>query len=179
MSRALQIVPYDHGWPAAFTAERDRLAVALGPLAFRIDHHGSTAVPGLAAKPIIDIQISVGRLQPIEACAAALATLGYVHLPHADDTFSVFFHKPAAWPHTHHVHLVESGGAEERRTIAFRDYLREHADVAQAYQALKRELAGQHRAADAASREAYADAKTAFVTGITALAMANGYPKDI
>jgi GrpB-like predicted nucleotidyltransferase (UPF0157 family) len=57
----LQIVPYDPGWPRAFGAERDRIAAALGQVAVRIDHHGSTSLPGLAAKPVIDIQISVER----------------------------------------------------------------------------------------------------------------------
>ena len=61
----LEVVPYDPGWPAAFEAEAMRPRTALGTLAFRIDHHGSTSIPGLAAKPIIDIQVSVAALQPI------------------------------------------------------------------------------------------------------------------
>ena len=68
----LAIVPYDPGWPAAFQAEADRLRHALGGLALRIDHHGSTAVPGLAAKPIIDIQVSVASVQPLAAYAGRL-----------------------------------------------------------------------------------------------------------
>jgi GrpB-like predicted nucleotidyltransferase (UPF0157 family) len=176
MSPTLEIVPYDPAWPRAFADERDRLAAALGALARRIDHHGSTAVPGLAAKPIIDIQISVDRLQPLDAYGEPLARLQYVHVPHVDDAVCPFFHRPAAWPHTHHVHVVEAGSAEERRTLAFRDYLRAHADVAREYEALKRELASQHRAIDFASREAYAEAKTAFVTRITTDAIEAGYP---
>lgn len=166
-------------WLAAFAAERDRMAAVLGDLAIRIDHHGSTSVPDLAAKPIIDIQVSVHRLQPIEAYASRLAVLGYVHLPHPDDAFSPFFHRPAAWPHTHHVHVVESGGEEERRTLAFRDYLRAHQAVAREYEALKRRLAGVHDAASPDSRQAYADAKTAFITRITDLALEAGLPRDL
>ena len=64
---SIDIVPYDPEWPAAFDAEAHRLRVAFGALAVRIDHNGSTAVPGLAAKPIIDIQVSVARLQPLNA----------------------------------------------------------------------------------------------------------------
>src|SRR6187397_1052312 len=103
-----------------FAAEKARLERALGTLAQRIDHHGSTAVPGLAAKPIIDIQISVASLQQLDIFVAPLSLLGYVHLPHADDARCPFFHRPADWPHTYHVHLVEAGGEDEARTLAFR-----------------------------------------------------------
>src|SRR5215813_2160596 len=171
MGETLEIAPYDPGWPAAFSAERDRLAAVLGDLAIRIDHHGSTAVPGLAAKPVIDIQISVADLGRLEEYAARLAPLGYVHVPHPDDAFCPFLHRPAAWPHTHHVHLVESGGAAERDTLAFRDFLREHADTARAYEELKRRLAARHGAESFASRQAYADAKTDFVKQITERAL--------
>ena len=171
---AIHIVPYDPGWPSAFAAERDRIAAALGSVALRIDHNGSTSVTGLAAKPVIDIQISVRCLQPPEPYAAALTQLGYVHVPDPDDSFCVFFHQPRRWPHTHHVHVVQAGGGEERRTLAFRDYLREHPEAARAYEALKRGLALQHSATDFSSREAYADAKTAFVTDITDRALAKG-----
>jgi GrpB-like predicted nucleotidyltransferase (UPF0157 family) len=174
VSQPLEIVPYDPAWPGAFAAERARIAEALGPLALRIDHNGSTSVPSLAAKPVIDIQVSVARLQPIERYEAPLTRLGYVHVPHPDDSFCPFFHRPAAWPHTHHVHVVEAGGAEERRTLAFRDYLREHPDTAREYEALKRRLAGLH---DAAAQHAYADAKTEFVGIITSRALAAGLPR--
>src|SRR5690242_10267094 len=120
----IEIVPYDPTWPAAFEAERKRIAESLGALALRIEHNGSTAVPGLAAKPVIDIQVSVARLRPIEQYRPALEQLGYQHLPHPDDAFAPFFYRPAEWPHTHHVHVVEAGSAEEERTLAFRDFLR-------------------------------------------------------
>jgi GrpB-like predicted nucleotidyltransferase (UPF0157 family) len=175
----LRIVTYDPEWPIAFSTERTRIAEALSPIAVRIDHNGSTAVPGLAAKPVIDIQVSVLHLHPIDAYAPRLVDLGYVHAPSPDDSFCPFFHRPAAWPHTHHVHVVASGGAEERRTIAFRDYLREHADVAREYEELKRALALRHSEIDAASREAYAVAKTAFVTAVTGRALTEGYPRAL
>jgi GrpB-like predicted nucleotidyltransferase (UPF0157 family) len=179
MDADLEIVPYDAAWPRVFSAERDRIAALLGALALRIDHNGSTAVPGLAAKPIIDIQVSVERLQPIEAYAPQLAELGYVHVPHPDDAFCPFFHRPSAWPHTHHVHVVEAGGDEERRTLAFRDYLRDHRDAAREYADLKRLLAPQYIATEFASRQAYADAKTAFITRIVARALSDGYPREL
>jgi GrpB-like predicted nucleotidyltransferase (UPF0157 family) len=77
-------------------------------------------------------------------------------VPHADDSFCPFFHRPAAWPHTHHIHVVASGGAEERRTLAFRDYLREHSNVTREYEALKRALASRYAADRFSKREAYA-----------------------
>lgn len=179
MGERLEVVPYDPGWPAAFSAERARIAAILRDLAIRIDHHGSTSVPGLAAKPIIDIQVSVARLRPLEIYETRLASLDYVHVAHADDAVCPFFHRPAGRPHTHHVHLVRSGSAEERRTLAFRDYLRARPGVARAYEALKRELAHRHAVATPESHEAYADDKTAFVVRVTQQALAEGCAKDL
>jgi GrpB-like predicted nucleotidyltransferase (UPF0157 family) len=179
MDAVLEIVPYDTDWPRVFLAERDRIAAVLGGLALRIDHNGSTSVPGLAAKPIVDVQVSVERLQPIEAYAPRFGQLGYVHVPHPDDAFCPFFHRPATWPHTHHVHVVEAGGDEERRTLAFRDYLRDHSDTAREYAELKRRLAPQYTATELSSRQAYAEAKTAFITGVVTRALAEGYPREL
>ena len=175
----LQILSYQPGWAIEFEVERVRLARALGELACRIDHHGSTAVPGLEAKPIIDIQVSVERLQPIRAYAEPLTTLGYLHVPHIDDAVCPFFHRPHDWPHTHHVHVVQSGGHEERRTLAFRDFLREHSDVAREYAALKKHLATSVNGADASSREAYANAKGDFIDRVVQIALAAGYPRGL
>jgi GrpB-like predicted nucleotidyltransferase (UPF0157 family) len=165
-------------WPILFDEERRRLQAALSGLALRIDHNGSTAVPGLAAKPVIDIQISVRSLVPIDMYRTPLQRLGYLHEPHADDAFCPFFHRPATWPHTHHIHVVAAGGEEEARTLAFRDYLRDHADVRTAYAALKGQLAPQFSAAEFGSRQAYADAKSEFIEQIIATALAEGYPCD-
>jgi len=173
----IEIVEYDPAWPAAFEVEAARIRRALGALALRIDHHGSTAVPGLGAKPIIDIQVSVATLQPLTTFGAPLETLGYTHVPHPDDAFCPFFHRPAHWPHTHHVHVVASGSEEERRTLAFRDYLRDDADAARDYEQLKRELAAQLVGGDTESREAYARAKTDFVQRVAAEALRRGYPR--
>ena len=175
----IAIAAYDPAWPAAFAAEAGRLRAALGSMAMRIDHHGSTAVPGLAAKPILDIQISVMALHPLSAYGETLEAIGYVHLPSPDDSFCPFFHRPLQWPHTHHVHVVERGGPEERRTLAFRDYLRSHPAVARQYEDLKRTIAAQVGGADPQSRERYAMAKSDFVEGVVALAVARGYPFDL
>jgi GrpB-like predicted nucleotidyltransferase (UPF0157 family) len=177
MVERLQISPYDPAWVLEFEAERERIAGCLGELAQRIEHNGSTAVPGLEAKPIIDIQVSVERLQPIAAYAVPVAALGYVHVPHADDAFCPFFHRPDEWPHTHHVHVVESGGEEERRTLAFRDFLREHPEIAREYATLKKQLAAVADATDVSAREAYANAKSEFVERVVRIALGAGYPR--
>lgn len=104
-----------------------------------------------------------------------LEAIGYRHVPHADDAFCPFFHRPAWRPHTHHVHLVERSGAEERRTLAVRDYLRAHADAAGEYQAHKQQLA----AAGGRSEDAYANAKSALITRFTERAMAEGLPRGL
>jgi GrpB-like predicted nucleotidyltransferase (UPF0157 family) len=178
MAEELRISSYDPRWPFEFEAERNRIAQSLGQIACRIDHNGSTAVPGLEAKPIIDIQVSVQQLQPIRRYAKALATLGYVHVPHVDDAVCPFFHCPREWPHRYHLHLVESGGREERRTLAFRDFLRDHSDVAKEYVALKKRFALSTDAADPSSREAYACAKGEFIERVIQTALGAGYPRE-
>jgi GrpB-like predicted nucleotidyltransferase (UPF0157 family) len=177
MVQPLQISSYDPHWVVEFESERGRIARALGELACRIDHNGSTAVPGLEAKPIIDIQVSVDALQVIPSYAEPLATLGYAHVPHVDDAVCPFFHRPREWPHTHHVHVVQSGGHEERRTLAFRDFLREHGDVAREYVTLKKHLAALADADEVLSREAYANAKSEFIDHVVQMALAAGYPR--
>ena len=174
----IEIVAYDATWPARFEVEADRLRQALGALALRVDHHGSTAVPGLGAKPIIDIQISVKNLQPLSAYGTPLQSLGYLHLPDADDSFCPFFYRPRTRPHTHHVHIVEHGGVEESRTLAFRDYLRDHRDAADDYERLKRHLAAEISDGDPESQERYASAKTEFVEQLIGVAFQSGYPTD-
>lgn len=174
----IEIVPYDPSWPAAFEAEAALLRLALQGVALRVDHHGSTSIPGLGAKPVLDIQISVAALQPLAAYADPLRGLGYRHVPHDDDAICPFFHKPDNWPHSHHLHVVERGGLEERRTLAFRDYLRDHADAMREYEQLKRGLAAQFSGRDPHSRDAYAAAKTNFVEGVVAVALARGYPRE-
>ena len=178
MQQPLQISSYNPRWALAFEAERDRIARVLGKLAHRIEHHGSTAVPHLDAKPIIDIQLSVQQLEPLRAYEEPLAALGYVHVPHADDAVCPFFHRPNEWPHTHHLHVVEHGGDEERRTLAFRDYLREHSDVAHEYVTLKRRLAALVDASEPSSREAYAAAKSEFIERVLQIALTAGYPPE-
>jgi len=160
----VSIVPYDPSWPHAFATEADRIRVRLGSLALRIDHVGSTAVPGLSAKPVIDIQVSLATLEPRQALTAAMADLGYLHVDlGAFDHVYPFYTKPHIWPCTHHVHLCVAGSDEERNHLAFRDHLRLNPSSAAKYEALKVSLAAQHEGRTLESQEAYSLAKSSFV----------------
>jgi GrpB-like predicted nucleotidyltransferase (UPF0157 family) len=158
------ISEYDPNWAVLFEEEAHRLRASFGASALRIEHVGSTSVPGLAAKPVIDIQVSVASLVPHGRYAVAMAALGYRHVVLGDfDLVYPFFHKPVDWPSTHHVHLCEAGGEQEWKHLAFRNHLRAHPEAARAYEALKRELARVHDASTPQSMEAYSLAKSEFV----------------
>jgi GrpB-like predicted nucleotidyltransferase (UPF0157 family) len=96
----IELVPYDPTWPARFDEEAARLQAVCGALALRIDHVGSTSIPGIAAKLVIDVQITVGVLEPLREWQDRLARLGYSYLASRDDDEYPFFHRPAVWPHT-------------------------------------------------------------------------------
>jgi len=165
---------YDQNWPVLFEEEARRLHAAFGPAALRIEHVGSTSVPGLAAKPVIDIQVSVASLLPHGRYLNTMATLGYRHVALDDfDLVYPFFHKPAEWPSTHHVHLCEVGGEQEWKHLAFRNYLCTHPQAARTYEALKRELARTHDGATPRSMEAYSLAKSEFVLNVLRAAKAS------
>jgi len=102
--------------------------------------------------------------------------LGYVHVPHQDDAICPYFHKPKTWLHTHHVHLVVAGGDNELKTLAFRDFLRDHPEVAREYESLKRHLSSIYDAGLFASQQAYAEAKGSFIAAVTEQAVAQRYP---
>lgn len=142
--------PYDPEWPARFEAEAARLGAGFGDVALRIEHVGSTSVPDLCAKPIIDIQISVASLAPLDPLVQRLRELGYAHLslPEPGDDAYPFFHRPASWPTTHHVHACVAGEEQERKHLVFRDWLRSHPEDRDHYAALKRELADETDEAD-------------------------------
>jgi GrpB-like predicted nucleotidyltransferase (UPF0157 family) len=153
-----------------FEAEAKRLLHALADFALRIEHVGSTAVPGLAAKPVIDIQVAVASLSPLDSYRERLEALGYTYstipLP--------FFHRPEEWPHTHHLHLREAGGNDAWRIVAFRDWLRAHPDDRRAYEELKRMLAKDADPHSVEGRVRYSEAKTTFVRAIEQRAQTTG-----
>lgn len=141
---AVRIVEYDPAWPALARAELRRIEQALGDVAVRLDHVGSTAVPALAAKPILDLQLSVRAIQPRERYVEPLERLGYLFVPAPESPDHHFFARPPERPRTHHLHVCAAGGEHELRHLAVRDFLRAHADEAARYAALKRQVARRH-----------------------------------
>jgi len=173
-SDAIRIVDYDRAWPRLFQAEHDQLVEALsGEAVIAIEHFGSTAVPGLAAKPVIDILVAVPDLaQARAAFPDRLASLGYRFWADNPKTDRLFFVKglpPEGAGRTHHVHVTQTDGEMWHR-LAFRDFLRANPTEAAAYAVLKRQLAAEL----GSNRDAYTDAKEAFIARIMALATGKG-----
>jgi GrpB-like predicted nucleotidyltransferase (UPF0157 family) len=163
----ITIAPYDPAWPGKFAEEAQRIRERFGELALRVEHVGSTSVPGLAAKSVIDIQVSVASLELRDLYRARLAELGYIHVPlGAFDLVYPFFKRPADWPSTHHVHLCVVGSEQERDHLAFRDSLRHSPAAAAAYASLKRKLASEHDGLTLESQERYSLSKSAFVRSV-------------
>jgi GrpB-like predicted nucleotidyltransferase (UPF0157 family) len=163
----VELVPYDSSWPARFEHEAKELRRTLAPwLVGPIEHIGSTAIPGLAAKPVIDIMAGVETLEASRPAIAALAPLGYCYAPYRADA-EHWFCKPSPAFRTHHLHLMPVESSRWREAIAFRDYLRVNPQIAAEYADLKQRLAQEHRF----DREAYTEAKGPFITRISGLAL--------
>ena len=164
------IVDYDPRWPEAFTQEMTLLQAVIGPFATGGIHHvGSTAVPGLAAKPVIDILVGVDSLDASVECINLVVPLHYVYAAYRADEMH-WFCKPGPSERTHHLHLVPTDSQRFVHEIVFRDYLRAHEDRAVEYGSLKRRLALEF----AYDREAYTQGKTDFVHETLALATSGG-----
>jgi GrpB-like predicted nucleotidyltransferase (UPF0157 family) len=178
---AVEIVDYDPRWPARFREEREHLLACLpADLVRRIEHFGSTAVPGLPAKPVVDILVEVTSLaETRRRIAPVLAAQGYDYLwrpTHGDDgpPFYAWFIKrdPRTGERTHHIHMVERGCAEHWDRLLLRDHLIAHPEVAAEYAALKRRLAAE----TPGDRVAYARGKRAFLDRVTELAKRGSGP---
>jgi GrpB-like predicted nucleotidyltransferase (UPF0157 family) len=156
--REIRVVPYDPRWAERFERERERILAALGALARRVDHVGSTSVPGLAAKPIIDIDVSVPDIRDEAAYLAPLLATGYrlrVREPG---------HRLVRTPERDvHVHVCSAGSEWEWRHLLFRDWLRINGPDRVAYERLKQRLAHQ----DWTDMNAYAAAKLPLIDEIT------------
>ena len=138
---AIRIVDHDPAWAGLARAELRRIAGAIGPVAVRLEHVGSTAVSGLAAKPVLDLQVSVVDVGDRAAYVPALEGLGYLFAPAPESPDFHFFARPPERPRTHHVHVCQVGSLQEHRHLAVRDFLRTHPDEAAAYEAVKRDVA--------------------------------------
>jgi GrpB-like predicted nucleotidyltransferase (UPF0157 family) len=170
MSDEIEIVNYDPRWPQRFALESARIRQMLTEPLLEIEHHGSTAVPGLAAKPVVDMLVAVDSMARAARYAAVLIEYGYE---------AVEARYRELWPERivlvrrehgvriAHVHLMLRAHPVWQRLLAFRDYLRRHPDVAAEYAALKRSLAGDH----GGDRHAYMSAKGEFIERVTAIAM--------
>jgi GrpB-like predicted nucleotidyltransferase (UPF0157 family) len=162
------ILDYDPDWPSLFEAERVRLQTAIGEWALAIEHVGSTAVPGLAAKPIIDIGVALRSFEDALHCITPLFELGYQCLGEYGIPGRIFFRKLTDTPfpgqdgggvgRTHHVHAYQQDHYEFVQQTQFRDYLRAHPETAREYEQLKRRLAREHT-----DMNKYAMAKSDFV----------------
>ncbi len=172
VSEEVSIVPYDPRWPELFRQEAEHLLSCLPKdLIRRIEHFGSTAVPGLAAKPIVDLLVEVTDLQETRVrIVPVLESQGYEYFwrpTHGDDgpPFYAWFIKrdPQTGTRTHHIHMVEADFHEHWDRLLFRDYLIAYPEVARAYETLKRRLAS----AEAGDRVAYTQGKTGFIARVT------------
>lgn len=164
---AVRVEDYDPSWPRLFAEEAAVLRGALGPEDVAIEHIGSTAVPGLPAKPIIDIMAGLADWDGFGLVVERLAAVGYRYTPEAekdDPSRKVFRKGPSDLSHlrTHHLHVTDLDGFYWQRMLAFRDRLRQHPDEAAAYVALKRELASRF----AHEPRRYTAGKAEFVTEI-------------
>ena len=159
----------DPRWPRAYTDARDELLAALGEESFiAFEHIGSTSIPGLAAKPLIDMMASVRNLEDVEPMIPRIEALGYVYLEELTALIPgrrLFERCTSGGAPIEHLHVVMHEGENWVRHLDFRDWLRSHPEDRDAYEALKRELAAQH-----SDTTVYSEAKTAFIRRIEALA---------
>ncbi|MCA6109500.1 GrpB family protein [Bradyrhizobium cenepequi] len=168
---SIVVSDYDPGWPTLFEQESAIVKSALGSFALAIEHIGSTAVPGLPSKPIIDLLVGVRSLEEAkERCVGPIEELGYIYIPEYASWLpsELFFRKGPPGPWTHHVHLMEPSHPRWEALLVFRDYLRAHPEAARAYADIKRALA----ASSKDNIEAYRTGKNVFVEETTAKARA-------
>ncbi len=158
MPDPIEIVAYRAEWPVLFQELGRSLRGALGNTAIRIDHIGSTAVPGLAAKAILDVQISVPSFEPLETYCDPLKTVGFVHRPNNPDRTQRCFRERHRNRRTH-IHVRRVGSWSEQSALLFRDFLRNHPEEAKGYADVKRELAERFRL----NRLAYTNGKGPFI----------------
>lgn len=160
----IELVEYDPEWVDEYDERRREMLDAVGEHLDAVAHVGSTAVPGLAAKPIIDVMALAESPAVLDACVEGLVDLGWEYAPEFEEEVPNrrYFRRTDGERHTHHLHVVDGSAGWWERHVAFRDYLREHPDVAAEYEAVKREAAEAHRW----SVDEYTGAKTEFVREI-------------
>lgn len=165
MNKIVTIEPYNLNWPTLFSELGTRLRRALGSVALRIDHIGSTSIPGLAAKPIIDIQISVQSFDPLRLYSVPLEELGFVFHDKNPELTKRYFREHPGERETH-IHVRRAGSFSEQFPLLFRDFLRTHLESAAEYASLKMRLAEQFQD----DRLGYTNAKSDFIWQVIARA---------
>jgi GrpB-like predicted nucleotidyltransferase (UPF0157 family) len=169
----VRLVPYEPAWAELYREEEARLRAALGYHVVQIEHVGSTSVPGLHAKPILDIVVAVKNMADAAMCEEAVAPLGYVHTPEHDMPGRLYLVKRTEDDKsTHHLNITELGTECWFEHVAFRDYLREHTDAREKYRRLKQDLARRHHE----DRPGYLAGKNPFITRILNLAREGDAP---
>jgi GrpB-like predicted nucleotidyltransferase (UPF0157 family) len=170
-SRLVEIASPDPAWPARFEEEGARIRAALGDLVVRIEHIGSTSVPDLPAKPVIDIQLSLASLAPRGSWRLPLEATGYSYrLDPSSIEHEFMFRETPDGARLVNLHLCPAGSRWEARHVWFRDRLRAHPDEREAYAALKRDLAAAH----ARDMHTYSDGKNDFIRRLEALELERG-----
>ncbi|HEV2745209.1 MAG TPA: GrpB family protein [Rubrobacter sp.] len=157
--RRVRVVPHDHAWKGRFEAEAAALRFALGDEALAVHHIGSTSVPGLRAKPTIDVLIEVREIRKLDGLEAQMAHRGYEAWGEYGIPGRRFFTRDRGPDRLCNVHAFEAGSQEVERHLAFRDHLIQHAETARAYGDLKRNLAERFPT----DMEAYMEGKDAFI----------------
>ena len=158
LSVPIEIHPYRDEWPTRYEHSAKRIRAAIGEKALRIEHIGSTAVPGLAAKDVIDIQVSVASFLPEAAYRQPLESLGYTYRPDDDPAHRFFKRDGPDERRLVNIHVCEVGSAWEERHLLFREYLRTNSEKAAEYQLLKVRLSSEHD-----DVESYTEAKSDFI----------------
>jgi GrpB-like predicted nucleotidyltransferase (UPF0157 family) len=158
MPLKIKLVPYDPGWPDQYAQEAGLLSAVLSPEIVATHHMGSTSIPGLKSKPVIDLIIEVKDIEAIDEYNDRMIALSYQPMGEYGIAGRRFFRKEINGVRTHHVHIYQVGNAEIARHLRFRDYLLAHPEEAQTYSRLKDALALQHPE----DIESYVAGKTAF-----------------
>jgi GrpB-like predicted nucleotidyltransferase (UPF0157 family) len=167
MNDPIVITAYDPRWPTIYEEEKTQILQAIGNKVVAIEHVGNTAVPGLGAKPIIDIMVAVRHLDDAQQCIGPLKSTGYKRGLRDPTPECRFFNKGLPEAHRH-LHMAELTSDFWRRNLLFRDFLRTHPNVARQYYELKKDLAAKY----GADRDGYTEAKTEFIESVVARARA-------
>ncbi len=164
----VRLAPYETGWARLYEAERARLQAAVGEHVLDIQHVGSTAIPGIVAKPILDIAVAVHSFEAAYVCVAPIEALGYEYVGENGIPRRHYFVRrdPETGQTLVHLHMNELDGPDWENQVLFRDYLLAHPEAAAEYATLKRDLAAQYPR----DREAYTEGKAQFIVQVLRLA---------